>query len=165
MEKNGSSKPEGKYTDYSTALQRAGKLCSSQEQCTQKIQEKLRDWNVKPGDAERIISQLKQEKFLDDKRYAVFYARDKFRFNGWGRVKIAHMLRQKGIGDGDIEQALAQIDDEAYFQACLELIRKKSAVLKDKNIFTRRGKLFRFAAGRGFETDLIHKALGITEKE
>jgi regulatory protein len=165
MKKTGSSKPENKQYDFKSALHRAATLCSRQELCTQSIRDKLRNWNVGQDDAEKIIRKLQQEKFLDDNRYAGFYARDKFRLNGWGRVKIAHMLRQKGIGEADIEQALALIDEETYFQSCLDLIRSKSAALHEKNEFIRKGKLFRFAAGRGFEPELIHKALNTSEKE
>ena len=165
MKKSGSSKPENKETNYKSALHRAATLCSRQEQCTQNIRDKLREWNVGQDDAEKILCKLKQEKFLDDHRYAGFYARDKFRFNGWGRVKIAHMLRQKGIGEKDIDQALALIDNETYFQACVDLVRRKSAALKEKNEFVRKGKLFRFAAGRGFEPELIHRVLNMSETD
>jgi regulatory protein len=165
MKKSGSSKPPGDHTGYKFALERAASLCSRQERCTGYIRERLSEWNVKADNAEKIIRKLREEKFLDDGRYAGFYAKDKFRFNGWGKVKISHMLRQQGIGEGFIVQALEQIDDEAYFQACLELIRRKSASLKEKNLYTRKGKLFRFAAGRGFEPDLIYRVLQLMDQE
>lgn len=165
MKKSGSSKQKSDQTDYQSALQRAAELCSRQEQCSSHILSKLREWNVNEQDAEKIILVLYDEKFLDDARYAGFFAKDKFRFNKWGRIKIAHMLRQKKIGETDIDQALAQIDDADYFTACLELVRNKSAALKEKNQFIRKGKIFRFAAGRGFEPDLIHRALNLADKD
>lgn len=165
MKKSGSSKPENSPSDFKTALLRAAGLCSRQEQCTSHIRDKLKAWNVKEQDVEKIIRQLQDEKYLDDGRYAGFYARDKFRLNGWGKIKITHMLRQKQISEEFIERALQQIDEDAYFQACLDLVRDKSTTLKDKNRFTRKGKLYRFAAGRGFEPDLIHRALNLVEKE
>jgi len=165
MKKSGSSKPESETHSYEKILQRAAGLCSRQEQCTSHIREKLRNWNVNDRDAEKIILKLTKEKFLDDGRYAGFYARDKFKFNGWGKIKITHALRQKQVGEEEIENALSLIDDKACFQSCLKLIRGKSASLKEENPFNRRGKLFRFAAGRGFESDQIYKALDQVEKE
>ena len=165
MKKSGSSRPENKHTDYKPALHRAAALCSRQEQCTSHIREKLRNWNVNERDSEQIIKTLQDEKYLDDERFAGFFTKDKFRFNGWGKIKITHMLRQKRISEETIHQALEQIDEDAYFQACMEMIRNKSATLKEKNQFTRKGKLFRFAAGRGFESDLIHRVLNLLEKE
>jgi regulatory protein len=165
MKKRDSSKPAGKSPDFKEALRRASALCSRQEQSSRHIRDKLNSWNVPEGEAERVISQLYKENFLDDQRYAGFYTKDKFKFNGWGKIKIAHMLRQNGIGEASIQEALTQIDDELYFQKCAEMIRKKSASIKDKNQFSRKGKLFRFASGRGFEPDLIHRILKLIEDE
>jgi len=147
--------------EYNAALKRAAALCSKQEQCSSHIREKLKTWNVTDDDTEKIIELLKKEKFLDDQRYATFYVRDKFRFNGWGRIKLAVMLRQKGIPQVTIDEALDQIDQEHYFQLCHKLITEKSASLKEPNLFKRKGKLFRFAAQRGFESDLIHQILNM----
>ena len=144
---------------YEAALKRAAALCSNQEQCSSHIREKLNNWKVTSDDANKIIDLLIQEKFLDDARYATFYVRDKFRFNGWGKIKLRVMLRQKDLPLAIIEDALNQIDPELYKQTCTRLISEKSASLKESNQFKRKGKLFRFAAQRGFETDLIHQIL------
>ena len=157
--KNDISMPRDKYMDYEAALKRAAALCSSQEQCISHIRDKLTGWKVSDKDAEQIIDLLKKEKFLDDQRYATFYVRDKFRFNGWGKVKLRVMLGQKEIPKPIIEEALNQIDPELYQQTCARLLSEKSATLKESNQFKRKGKLFRYAAQRGFESDLIHHIL------
>ena len=69
------------------------------------------------------------------------------------------MLRQKGIPEPVIKEALNKIEDEVYFSACAKLISEKSATLNEKNLFKRKGKLFRYAAQRGFESELIHRIL------
>jgi len=147
------------HMEYKVALQRAAALCSSQEQCSSHIRGKLKSWTVSDEDALKVIEFLKKELFLDDARYATFYARDKYRFHGWGKIKLAVMLRQKEIPQAVIEEALSQIDQEEYRQRCERLISEKSATLKESNQFKRKGKLFRFAAQRGFESDLIHQIL------
>ena len=144
---------------YREALKRAADLCSRQEQYTRHVREKLAEWGVSESDAERIIGRLQEEKFLDDRRYAAAFAGDKFRFNRWGRVKISYMLRMKGIPDDAIGEAVSQIDEEQYAAACRELIQAKSAGMKEKNRWTRKAKLHRFATGRGFESDLVYRLL------
>ena len=165
MKRKDLSEPKDKGLDYKEALLRASALCSRQEQCTGHIREKLRVWKVDDDNVKRIIRKLQDEDFLNDHRYATFFVRDKFRFNRWGKIKISHMLRQKGIGDETIREALEQIDQKDYFQTCLDLIKGKSATLKEKNQFTRRGKLYRFASNRGFEPDLIHRILNMENNE
>jgi len=133
MKKRDSSKQAASTPEYKEALRRASALCSHQEQSGRHIRAKLTSWNVPERDAERIIQKLYEENFLDDRRYAGSFTVDKFKINGWGKIKIAYMLRQNGIEEPLISEALAGIDDEAYFQACFELISKKSAALKITN--------------------------------
>jgi regulatory protein len=159
------SESKNRALDYKAALHRAAALCSSQEQCAEHIREKLKGWSVSDADADRIIEYLLKENFLDDQRYAIHFVKDKFRFNRWGKIKISHMLRQKRISSESIKKAIDQIDEEAYFQVCADLIRSKSDTLKDKNQFARKAKLFRFASGRGFESDLIYRILNMDENE
>ena len=151
--------PADKSMDYDAALKRAAALCSSQEQCTSSIRKKLDIWNISAQDAEKIILVLSREKFLDDQRYASFYVRDKFRFNSWGKIKLRVMLSQKEIPGPAIEEALNQLDPDLYKETCARLISEKAATIKETNQFKRKGKLFRFAAQRGFESDLIHQIL------
>jgi regulatory protein len=151
--------PGDEPMEYKVALQRAAALCSSQEQCSSHIREKLNSWRVSEIDSDRIIALLQKEKFLDDTRYATFYVRDKYRLNGWGKIKLAHMLRQKEIPQNLIQEALDQIDPVEYRQTCERLISEKSASLRESNQYKRKGKLFRFAAQRGFESELIHQIL------
>ena len=152
MEENNSS-------SYKDALRRAAALCSNQEQCTGTILEKLRTWGVDKDEAHRVIQKLQEEKFLDDRRYAKFFVRDKYKLNRWGKVKITAMLRQKKIENSLIEEALNEINMKEYEEICENLIKTKSASLNESNHYIRKGKLFRFAAGRGFESDLIHRIL------
>jgi regulatory protein len=165
MKKSGSSKSKANFETFEIAQQRAAGLCSSSEQCTSHIREKLKSWNVNGEDEEKIILKLTEEKFLDNERYAGFYVKDKFKFNGWGRVRITHMLRQKRIEEEFIENALLQIDEEEWFKTCLGLIQSKFSKLKEEDPFKQKGKLLRFAASRGFEPALIYRALDELEKK
>lgn len=165
MKKKDFSASKNKGKDYKEALHRAAALCSRQEQSSGHIREKLREWHVSDSDTDEIIEYLKKEKFLDDHRYATHFVKDKFKFNRWGKIKISYMLRQKGISADTINKAIDQIDEEDYYQVCADLILNKSASLIEKNSFTKKAKLFRFASGRGFESDLIHRILNKGEDE
>ena len=112
-----------------------------------------------------IIQKLKEENYLDDNRYANFYVRDKFKFNRWGKIKIGFGLRQQGIPEETILSALNQLDEQAYFDTCKVLIQNKLSELKEKNLYTRKARLFKFAAQRGFESDLIYRILNILDQE
>ena len=64
-------------------------------------------------------------------------------------------LRQLRLPDEDIDQALADIDDEEYTDILNKVLDAKARTLRDTDPYQRRAKLVRHAASHGFETDLI----------
>jgi regulatory protein len=142
------------------ALSKAMALCAGQEYCEADVRSKLRGWGAQSSDIDEIISELIKESFIDDLRYAVSYASDKVRLNQWGRVKIRYMLSAKKISGQTINKAFEEIDEEVYSETLRELLVKKERTLRsEKDAWTKRQKLIRFALGHGFETDEIIKIL------
>lgn len=141
--------------DYKTAINKAAALCSRQEYCRSDIQKKLDKWDVSAEDGERIIQRLLEEKFIDEKRFASFFVRDKLRFNRWGRQKIAWQLRQKKLDNATIDEALEQINPEEYTEKLQEVIREKSRQVKNKEPIKQKAAIIRNAVSKGFEYDQI----------
>jgi regulatory protein len=142
--------------DKKQALGKAMALCSRQEHSETEIREKLKFWEIPKEDIDVIVGKLITEKFIDDLRYAIAYARDKNRLNKWGRIKIRYMLSMGKVNPSTIDTALESIDEELYADALRDLLRKKSWELKNEpNPYTKRQKLIKFAQGRGFEVELI----------
>jgi regulatory protein len=104
---------------------------------------------------EQIVSNLIENNFLNEERFAKAYARGKFKQKGWGRVKIKQGLKLKKIPDKLINKALQEIDGDEYMNTLSRIIQKKDAVLIEKDPYKRRYKLQQFAMGRGYEGDLI----------
>ena len=134
-------------------------LCSRAEKCTFDIQKKLTEWGIADDDVRQIIEELQAQRFLNDERFAVIFARDKFRFNHWGRVKIAYHLKNKNIEQSIIFDALDEIGDDEYLEKLKEILKQKSRSVKGASDYERKAKLIRFAQGRGFEYEIIKKAL------
>ena len=134
--------------------------CSVSEQCLSDIESKLAKYDLPEEEKTRILRHLVEEKYVDDQRYAEAYVRDKYRFNKWGRMKIAQGLRMKGIDREAIETALEAIDEQEYMSILRDLIRAKRKSTKGKSEYEINGKLARFATGRGFEYAAIHQCLG-----
>ena len=139
------------------ALTRAQAICGQQEQCRQDMLTKLHRWGINESVALKIIKQLEKERFIDEMRYAIAYARDKVKFNKWGRIKICWMLRQKNIPDEIIDQALDQIDNHEYELLLESELIKKKRSLKSDDQYNNKRKLIQFAIQRGFENDTVYK--------
>ena len=143
--------------NYEIALEKSMALCSRGEKCIRDIEEKLKTWKL-TGDNENktIIDELVQNSFIDEKRYASSYTRDKYRFNKWGRIKITKMLKARGIRQKDIDYSMEMIDHDSYTRMIREEMNNKRKSIKAKNLIDLKGKLFRFAASRGYETEYIY---------
>jgi len=147
------------------AFTKAAVLCSKGEKCSFDIKKKLMEWGLDKYDAEAVVEELKHEKYIDDERYARAYVRDKFRIGKWGRVKIKHFLKQKSFPDELINMGFKEIDEEKYVKLLLRTMRQKARSIKSKNRFDKMGKIIRFAQGRGFEPEYIHRHLNEVVKE
>jgi len=145
--------------DQLAAYDKAAFLCSRSEHCSSDIQEKLKLWGLSAEDARLVIAKLVEEKYIDDERFARAYVKDKFRFNHWGKQKIAYMLRSKNISSEIMELAFEEIEDEGYSNELRRLLADKEKSIKAKDQHDKRNKLMRFAMGRGFESDQIYAAL------
>lgn len=144
---------------YERALNKAMEICSKAEKCISDIEKKLSVWEVEPESAQKIIRVLQEEKFIDEKRYTSFFVNDKFKFNKWGRIKIGFILKGKGIPQTIIQDALEQIEENDYLATLKQLFQQKTKSTKANSNWELKAKLVRFAQGRGFEYDIISKAL------
>lgn len=142
------------------ALHRAAAYCSKSEHCLSEINDKLRQWGVEKEDADTILERLLKEKFVEEARYCRSFINDKYKYNRWGRIKIAYALRMKRIPDTLIYTTMDEVIDETvYHENLLAIIREKQKSVKGAHKAEVNAKLFRFAAGRGFDSSEISAAL------
>lgn len=136
------------------AANRAAALCARCEQAPGEIREKLLKWGLSVADASQVLRQLTEQGFIDERRYARAFVKDKFMFNGWGRIKIAHQLRQKGITAEVIDEATGTLDEDNYRDRLVELLRAKWRTVKAREPRAAWAAMMRFAVSRGFETSI-----------
>ena len=122
--------------------------------------DKAVSWGCSQAEAREVVDFLVEQKFVDNRRYTEAYVKDKLRFNKWGRMKIAYMLRAQKIDSAIVREVLSEIDDTEYKKVLSDELQKKSKTTRG-NAFEKRGKLFRFAISRGFESELINEVIEI----
>lgn len=141
------------------ALVKAEDLCAHSERCRGEISEKLRQWGIGSGDAEKILESLESRRFIDERRYAEAFVRSKFLFSRWGRVKISQALAAKRIPRDLVDEALDCIDEEEYADTASLIVRRKAQGMDLPLSREDAHKVARFAMGRGFEWKYIKRAL------
>lgn len=152
-------KKKKQYTEQE-AYTRLSALCAMGERCCYDMQKKMKNWELPEGAEERIVEKLVKERFIDEGRFARAFVRDKFRYNRWGRVRIQQELRLRQIPQKHIDEALEEIESDDNLSTLSEIIRKKRPSVKGKNEYEIKGKLIRFALGRGFSMEDITKVIG-----
>lgn len=147
------------------ALYRVTALCAGCEQCEHSIREKLTKWGLTRNESDQIIDHLYNEKYIDELRFANAYARDKMRYNHWGRQKIDQGMRLLRISPASRKEALEALPEEEYLEMLQGILTSKARTVKADNDYQRNGKLIRFALGRGFEMGLIIQVLNCDDYE
>ena len=140
-------------------LQRAQALCSRQEKCLSDIKTKLKQWGATPEMSDEILTFLLADKFIDEERYARMYTNEKARINKWGKIRIIHSLRSKGVSQENIATAIENVEELVSSENLMGLLKRKIATTKAKSPQDLKVKLLRFATYRGFSYDEIQKAL------
>lgn len=142
------------------SLPKAKHYCAYQERCHSEVKNKLYGFGLNIKEVDQILSTLIEENYLNEERFAIQFAGGHFRSKKWGRVKIAHALKQKQVSAYCIKKALKQIDEDDYLTTLQKIFDDKLKTLKsEKNIFIKKRKLQDHLMQRGFENDLIRDLL------
>ncbi len=149
------------------ALQKAKHYCGYQERSHYEVREKLYALGMHKQQVEELISQLIEENYLNEERFAIEFAGGKFRMKQWGRVKIKYELKQKKVSEYCIKKALKQIDEDDYLKSLNTLAKKKWNSIKGDGVnhFVKMSKTTTYLMQKGFETDLIQAAIALLRKE
>ena len=144
--------------DPSRVADRLRGLCSRREYpASDMLKKALAALDGDRVEAEKVVSLLIEEKYIDDKRYAMAFARDKSAIAGWGEIKIRHMLLAKGVSSEVIDDSLKEIDDGKAAARLERLLEAKAMSLYDDP--QKKLKLLRFAMGRGYGYDDVKSVI------
>lgn len=141
------------------------RYCQYQPRCHKEVRNKLYELGCTTPEVEDNILKLIETGILNEERYARAIARGKFRIKNWGRNKIVTQLRQQQVSIYCIKKALTEIDEDEYQQKATELAEKKWRELKtDRNSRLQQQKVYRYLLQKGYEANIIKKAINETLK-
>jgi regulatory protein len=142
------------------ALPKARQYCAYQERCHSEVKEKLYGFGLYKKDVEQLMSNLIEENYLNEERFAMVFAGGRFRIKHWGKIKIKYELKQKQVSEYCIKKALLEINTADYLKTLYKLAESKLKLLKgEKNIFTKKKKLQDYLLQKGFEGQLIQTVM------
>lgn len=142
------------------AYEKIKHYCAYQERCHKETREKLYSFGIRRHQADLLLSQLIEEGYLNEERFAIQFAGGKFRMKHWGRNKIEQGLKDRLVGSYCIKKALAQIDDKDYEATLSRLAENKWQLLKgEKHILIKMRKLQDYLLQKGYEYTRVKGAV------
>ena len=88
-------------TEAKVALQQ---FCAYQDRCHKEVVDKLQKMNMIPAAIDVIVTELIQDNFLNEERFARSFARGKFRIKKWGRLRIVRELKFRNISKYNLNE-------------------------------------------------------------
>jgi regulatory protein len=147
---------ENRLYTYQEVKFKLEQWCAYQDRCTYEVAEKIKKFNLNEVESQKLITELKDSRFLDDDRFVSSFISGKFNIKRWGRVKIKHHLIQKRIDKLLIQKHLYEIDESQYTTTIKGLILKKNKELKAPlSEYQKQAKLVNYLSSKGFEIDVI----------
>jgi len=141
---------------YAAALRALMRRAHSIHEMRQALERRAEDKNS----VRRVLARLKQEKLLDDARYACQFARYHAESRRRGRFRIARELRARGVPDRHISAALdevfAEVDEATLVRQRLERrLRHVHGPLDQRQL----ASLYRSLLRAGFSSDVVRQQL------
>ena len=141
------------------ALQKIKHYCSYQERCHREVKDKLYSFGLRKNEVEELVSQLIENNYLNEERFAIQFAGGKFRMKQWGRKKIQYELQQKGVSSFIIKIALKELEEAKYRETLQKLAATKWKALQDENKLVRQSKTNAYLLQKGYEQGMISNVL------
>jgi regulatory protein len=136
--------------------QAAIRLLSVTEHTTLQLQRKLQKKGFDAEEVAEVLADLAGRKLLSDERFASQYLVMRSA-RGYGPLRIAQEMREKGVPDSLVEEALANCNDD--WAAVMQQVVRKKFGPAPANDYTNRAKRARFLEYRGFPSSLISRYL------
>ena len=137
------------------ALASLMRLCARAERSSGDALRLMQNWEVAKEEQYRVLQRLQRERFIDDRRYAEAFVREKCNLSAWGRYKIQSALMRKGIASDIIAEALAALNTTDNKKRLQERLQTKIKHIKYDTPYQLKTKLIRYALSLGFEMDEV----------
>lgn len=118
------------YEGYNKAL----KFISFKMRSEKEVYQKLVSLEIAKNEIGRIIGKLRDDGYVDNKKYAHAFILDQINLTLNGPRKIASELKKKGISDTIIDSELSMIEDSIFIDNAVKYIDKKIKINKSGSL-------------------------------
>jgi regulatory protein len=147
---------------FEKAHDRALRFLSYRPRSEAEVRRYLQGKAVSPTIEEEVIERLTRAKLLDDLAFARYWVENRESFNPRGLRMLRYELRQKGLGENTIAQALTDLDEE---ESAYRVGLRRGHRLAHLDQVSFRKKLGAYLLRRGFAHEVVNLAVERTWQE
>lgn len=130
-----------------------------------KTKKDVYDYLIRKGftdeETSEVCDYIEEVGLVDDDLYVKFFVEDSFRIKNKGARKIVYELKQRGIDDEKIGEAMEEASDMEYEALKEAYERKLEATKSETDPYKRKNKIIRFLISRGFDYSDIKEIVDI----
>ena len=139
-----------------------GSRARSKHEMSLYLQKKQESWKL-PSDSHTVILQeLLEQQLLQDAEFGEAWIQSKRVNRQYGPQKLLLQLRQKGLQQSDILEALSQVSEEDWLSSAKKALEKYLAKNKFDSAQERKQKSIQFLLRKGFSFDLSRRVFDAT---
>ncbi|MDD5361303.1 MAG: RecX family transcriptional regulator [Ignavibacteria bacterium] len=138
----------------------AYRFLNYKQRSEKEVRKKLKEKKISEPCIEKVISFLKDLKYLNDETYAKMYLESKILQKPEGRRVLKMKLTEKGIPKETAEKIVSEnYSEELEKEKAAELLKKYEKKVRAKNPADKKQKCYRFLISKGFDFDTINELL------
>ncbi|MBN1963434.1 MAG: RecX family transcriptional regulator [Anaerolineae bacterium] len=138
------------------AVESAVRFLSYRARSIHEVRQNLTKKDFSPATIDEAIARLERLGYLSDLAFARMWTGNRDAFNPKGPLALRQELRQKGVPQPIIEQALGELD---FSDAAYRAAHKQATRLRDQDSRVFKQKLYQFLARRGFKSDTVRDVI------
>ena len=119
--------------------------------------------HVEPDVAKSVLDRFEEIGMVDDAAYAELLIRSRCNTKRVSRSVLRQQLRQKGVDQEIIEDALMVVTDEDELRMATELVEKKLRAMSNLEPEVRKRRLFGLLARKGYGTQIALRVINDLE--
>ncbi len=146
------------------AFKLAYKLLGLRLRSVFEMERRLKEKGFENDMISRVIKKLKEQKYLDDEKFAEAWIRDRINLQPRGSFMINIELKEKGVSSEIIEKKLAELlPFEKELAIAEELFNKKIKIMKAGDRELPKEKVYQkivgFLRGKGFGREVVRRVM------
>jgi len=141
------------------AFDSAAKLLSHKMRTRSELADRLKERGIDEEAVDSALDKLASYGYVDDAAYAKEYVQSAVLTGRWGRRAVEYRLKEKGLEQSDIDEAMALYTQEDEEEIARKQFQAAATRLKSDDARKQRQKIYAVLARHGFDYGVISALL------